>query len=248
MQNDFSITVLGCSGSYADVGEACSGYLVTTATTTIWVDCGPGTLSTLQEHVAIGDVDAIIVSHHHPDHCAELPVIYNAAKYYEGVQELRVIATEGVREVTDAFQPDKDSSDLFTWEIVSGGSTVAIGDVEVTFRRTDHPVETLAMRFDHDGRSIVYTSDTGRGWSLAELGDGPDIVVGEGTLVDATDDPEVPHISCRWLANDANAVGAGTLVITHCPPGSDREVHRDEAAGTFDGQVHLAATGARFTT
>ncbi len=247
-KDEFSVTVLGCSGSYAGAGEACSGYLVRTAATTIWVDCGPGTLATLQEHVSLRDLDAILVSHHHPDHCAELPVVYNAAKYYEGVEELRVVATAGVREVTDVFHPDGDSGDLFMWDIVRDGSSVTVGDVAVSFSRTDHPVETLAMRFEHDGRSIAYTSDTGRGWSLAELGGAPDIVVGEGTLIEATDHPDVPHVTCRWLAEEANAVGAGTLVITHCPPGSDRQVHLAEAAETFDGQVHLAATGARFAT
>lgn len=245
---EFSITVLGCSGSYAGAGEACSGYLVKSETTRLWVDCGPGTLANLQDQCRLEDIDAIVISHHHPDHCAELPVVYNAARYYTDIERLRVLCTEDVRRVTDVFHYARDSSDLFDWEIVTDGSTAEVGDISIRFSRTDHPVETLAMRFEHDDRSILYTSDTGRDWSLSQLGPTPDVLVGEGTLVDATDHPSVPHVSCRWLAREANSVGAGHLVVTHVPPGSDPATHRAEAAALFDGPVDVAATGARFST
>ena len=115
--NALSVTVLGCSGTYAAAGEACSGYLVKSATTSLWVDCGPGTLANLQEHVDLENLDAIVVSHHHPDHCAELPVVYNAVKYFTECATLKILTTVGVQRVTDSFHPDGDSSDLFEWEI-----------------------------------------------------------------------------------------------------------------------------------
>jgi len=243
---DFSLTVLGCSGSYAGPGGACSGYLVRSATTTLWVDCGPGTLANLQEHCALGDVDAIVVSHHHPDHCGELPVIYNAAKYYAHMDRLRVICTADVRRVTDAFHSARDSSDLFDYEIVGDGDRAEVGDIAIRFSRTDHPVETLAMRFDHHRGSMLYTSDTGRDWSLASLGEGVDLVVGEGTLLDATDHPDIPHVSCRWLAHEATAIQARHLVVTHVPPGSDPAHHLAEAGEVFSGPLDVAAVGARY--
>ncbi|SUZ61029.1 uncharacterized protein METZ01_LOCUS13883 [marine metagenome] len=243
-----ALTVLGCSGSYAGADQACSGYLIRSASTIVWVDCGPGTLANLQKHVSLDDIDAIVVSHHHPDHCAELPVVYNAYRYFTDVKRLRALGTADVRRVTDAFHPNGDTGDFFDWEIVSDGSVVEIGDIEVKFSQTDHPVETLAMRFSCEDISIFYTSDTGREWSLAQLGHGPDIVLGEGTLTDATDSPSIPHISCAHLAADANKVGAKRLVVTHVPPGSDPLKHLDEAAAMFDGNVELAVTGRTFST
>ena len=46
-----TLTVLGCSGTYAAPGGACSGYLVRSASTTLAVDLGSGTLANLQRHV-----------------------------------------------------------------------------------------------------------------------------------------------------------------------------------------------------
>tara|TARA_Y100000590_G_scaffold369306_1_gene430465 strand:- start:2022 stop:2771 length:750 start_codon:yes stop_codon:yes gene_type:complete len=243
-----ALTVLGCSGSYAAAGQACSGYLVRSSRTTIWVDCGPGTLGNLQQHVQLDEIDAIIVSHHHPDHCAELPVVYNAYKYFTGLSEMRVITTSDVRRVTDAFHPLGDSGDLFLWEIVSDGSTAHVGDIDIRFSQTDHPVETLAMRLKSGNDSIVYTSDTGSNWSISDLGSEPDIVVGEGTLLEINDDASIPHISCAHLAQEANKAGAKRLVVTHVPPGSDPSQHLEEAAAVFEGKVELAVTGRSFST
>ena len=129
--NALSVTVLGCSGTYAAAGEACSGYLVQSATTSLWVDCGPGTLANLQEHVDLENLDAIVVSHHHPDHCAELPVVYNAVKYFTECATLKVLTTVGVQRVTDSFHPDGDSSDLFKWEIVEDRAVSVVGDIMI---------------------------------------------------------------------------------------------------------------------
>ena len=61
-----SITVLGCSGTYAGPGGACSGYLVRSNDTSVWLDTGPGSLANLQQHVDLTSLDAIVVSHEPP--------------------------------------------------------------------------------------------------------------------------------------------------------------------------------------
>ena len=53
-------------------GGACSGYLVRSPATTLVVDLGAGTLANLQRHVDIAAVDAVVLSHEHPDHWLDL--------------------------------------------------------------------------------------------------------------------------------------------------------------------------------
>ncbi len=66
------ITVLGKSPAWADAGGACSGYLIDDGETTVLLDCGNGVFGKLREHVDYTDVDAVVISHVHADHCIDL--------------------------------------------------------------------------------------------------------------------------------------------------------------------------------
>lgn len=245
-----SITVLGCSGTYAGPGGACSGYLVRSGTTTLWVDCGPGTLANLQGHVELGDLDAILVSHSHPDHFTELPVAYNALKWYLGVTGLPVYSTAEVRRLTDEVTgwPDGESSDatgatddVFDWHMLSVAEPVRIGDITVSCSVTDHPVETMAMRFDHEAGSIVYTADTGPAWDPVPLAAGADVMVCDATMLERLRADGVPHLSAAGAARMAVACDVETLVVTHAAPGSDTDAHVDEATSVVDGMNVIGA-------
>ena len=66
------ITILGKSPSWPDAGGACSGYLVETAGTKLLVDCGSGIFGKLRERIDYAEIDAIVISHFHGDHCLDL--------------------------------------------------------------------------------------------------------------------------------------------------------------------------------
>jgi ribonuclease BN (tRNA processing enzyme) len=240
------LTILGSSGSFAGPGTACSGYLVQSSTTTLWIDCGPGTLANLQHHVELSEVDAMVVTHQHPDHCAELPVVFNAARFYLGIEHLPVHTTAGVRDLTDQQVENGDASHIFDWRIHADGDQFEVGDLIVTVSRTDHPVETLAVRIDCDGASLVYTSDTGPGWNIGALGLEPDVILGEGTVLEHQEDRGIPHLSARQLGQQAADIGARRLILTHVPPTGDPLANQAEAAIAFGQPVELAADGSIF--
>ena len=101
-----TLTVLGCSGTYAPPGGACSGYLVSDGTTNIWVDAGSGTLANLQRHVSLDAVDAVVLSHEHPDHWTDLEGFHNVLRFVLTKQDFPVYAPAGeaiVLEDPDAF-------------------------------------------------------------------------------------------------------------------------------------------------
>ena len=72
------LVVLGCSGGYPAPNRACSGYLVETARSRIWLDAGSGTLSRLFARCSLADVDAVWLTHLHPDHWTDLPLAIHA--------------------------------------------------------------------------------------------------------------------------------------------------------------------------
>lgn len=237
-----SLTVLGCCGTYAGPGGACSGYLLRSGTTTIWVDCGPGTLANVQRHVALTDLDAVVVTHSHGDHWLELPVLFNALRYGVGAADLalRVLWTARTAELM-ATVSGKDLAPTLRPEVVSDGATARVGDIELRFSRTDHPVETLAVRADAGGRSIAYSADTGAAWALSRLGAGIDLAVLEATL-DEDEAGRVQHLTGRQAGRLASEAGAASLLLTHLTPGTDPDRRADEAAEAYAGPIQVAET------
>lgn len=236
-----SITPLGASGTYAGPGLACSGYLVRAGDTTIWVDTGPGTLGRVQRHVDLRRLDAVVVSHAHPDHWSELPVLHNALRYGLGRSSIPVFTTGQTIERAEAAAGHR-LTPTFDWTTITDGSRFGVGAVEISCSRTDHPVETLALRVDAGGRSAVYSADTGPDWSPARLGEGIDLFVCEASL---TQDQEgrAQHLSGRQAGAMAAGAGVARLALTHLVPGVDPDGQRQAAERAFGGPVELAVEG-----
>jgi ribonuclease BN (tRNA processing enzyme) len=115
-----------------------------------------------------------------------------------------------------------------------------VGDLRLRFVRTDHPVETLAVRVDHASGSLAYSSDTGAAFDGAELdpeGDGVDVVVVEASL-SADQEGQVQHLSGAQAARLALAAGARKVVVTPVTPRSD------PAARAAEVEAVMRATGS----
>ncbi|MGH9077582.1 MAG: MBL fold metallo-hydrolase [Acidimicrobiales bacterium] len=235
-----AVTVLGADGSYPAPGGACSGYLVTCAGTRVWLDAGSGTMANLQRHVALTDVDAVVLSHGHPDHWSDLEGFYVACRWFLGRQGVPVYAPAGLRALTVGVADDG----TFDWHEVDEGDQPAVGSLHLSLSRTDHPVRTLAVRLDGAGRSLVYSADTGPAWSLAALGQA-DLALVEATFL-ADREGTMQHLSARQAGAMAASAGAGRLVVTHIAPGVDRAAAEDEAAAAFGAPVSAAAPGAKY--
>lgn len=240
------ITVLGTSGTYPAAGTACSGYMLRTPSTTVWLDCGSGTLANLQNHVALTDIDGIVCSHSHPDHWLELPVALNALRYGMGRPDAGLPlywTAETARQFAAVNGRTPDPT--FASHVIDESATVRIGDIEFHFARTDHPVETLAVRADSGGRSIAYTADTGNAWELSSLGSGIDVALVEATLPESERDA-VQHLTGRQAGSQAARAGVASLVLIHLAPGSDPDARLAEANAAFDGPVAVARTNERY--
>ncbi len=235
-----SVTVLGCSGSYPGPGSACSGYLVGDGSTLVWLDAGSGTLANLQRHVRFEAVDAVVLSHEHPDHWSDLEgfqIVLQHAVHREGVP---VYAPAGLRDHT--YQDPEPS---FAWHEVADGQRVTVGSLELSFSRTDHGPETLAVRVDGGGRSLGYSADTGPCWSLAALGTGLDLALCEAT-VPVEEEGKTQHLSGRQAGEAARAARAGRLLLTHLWPSVDPERSRRDAEEAFGGPVEVATENQRY--
>jgi len=238
-----TLTVLGCSGTYPGDGGACSGYLVRSPGASLVVDLGAGTLANLQRHLAIGEVDAVVLSHVHPDHWLDLPVLRNAMRYVLGIGGLPVYGTAETWLMAEVIIGELPPTML--WHNIDESSVVEVGDQVVRFSRTDHPVETLAVRVDAAGRSLLYSADTGSAWYPRETGADVDLMLCEASL-QPDHEGQVQHLSARQAGKLARTLGAGRLVVTHVVPGVDAEAQLGMAEQAFGGPVELATANRSY--
>ena len=234
------LTVLGCSGSYGGAGgAACSGYLVRSADSSIWVDCGNGSFGYLQEHVAVEDLSAVVLTHGHPDHCVDIYGLHVYLRYGLGIQDLPVFAPEGLEKFLLSLVSDWGNT--FDWRIVGDGDTANVGDMDLRFSRTDHPPPTFAVEATHDGRRMIYTADTGPEWTVGAFAPGADLVLSESSYLH-DDIPAPIHLSARQAGTAAREAAAKRLILTHLWPRIDPARALEEGADAYGDSVTLAAT------
>jgi ribonuclease BN (tRNA processing enzyme) len=233
------LTVLGSSGSYGSpAGGACSGYLVRTGDAVLWMDCGNGTFANLQQHADPSEITAVIITHGHPDHCVDIYGLHVMYKYGLEMSALPVYAPEGVERTLEGLVGEW--SDTFDWKVVADGDRAAIGQTEVRFSRTDHPLPTLGVDIAHGGKRLSYTADTGPGWGVDVFGAGADLVLSEATY--QHDDIRAPiHLSARQAGEAARAAKARRLMLTHLWPTLDPVASVEEGSEAFGNAVSLAA-------
>ncbi len=239
------ITVLGCSGSYPGQDCPCSGYLVQEGGTSVVVDLGPGCLASLQHHLDLSEVTAVVLSHSHADHWSDLAGFHVASRYRFEREGIPVWGTAETREIAQLMPGNLEPT--FDWRVTGDGDDFAVGPLRFRLERTDHYVETHAMRIDSvDGGSMVYSADTGPDWSIERLGRGVDLALVEATY--GTDEEAVgmKHLSARAAGEMARAAGARRCVLTHFWPQSDLSVHARNGESAYGAPVALACTHERY--
>ncbi|MFQ6173032.1 MBL fold metallo-hydrolase [Oryzobacter sp. R7] len=251
------VTVVGCSGSFSGPESASSCYLVQAdadgRTWNLLLDLGSGALGALQRHLAPDTLDAVVLSHLHPDHCVDLCGLYVVRRYRpEGPlpQRLPVHGPAGTAErlstMYHGLEPGGMESE-FAFAVVRDREAFTVGPFTVTPVAVNHPVEAYGYRVEADGAVLSFTGDTDDCPALDPLLAGADLALVDAAFVDGRDHVEGIHLSgSRAGAAAARAGGVRRLVLTHLPAWNDPEVCREQAAAVWPGDVELARAGATY--
>src|SRR5258706_5845525 len=90
------LTVLGGCGAWPEAGQACSGFLAEHDGFRLLIDAGYATLPRLLQLIRPGQLDAVLISHGHPDHCADLnPLLRARVMSASGLPPLPLYAPAG---------------------------------------------------------------------------------------------------------------------------------------------------------
>ncbi|GED70147.1 hypothetical protein BRE01_38490 [Brevibacillus reuszeri] len=242
------VTVLGYQSPYPGPGGATPGYLLETDEVRLLIDCGSGVLAQAGKHFPIYELDALLLSHYHHDHIADIGVLQYGLMVHQlfgqrpADRPLPIYAPEAPIENVQALT----YRDATRFHPVNEQTSLIIGDVKVTFLRTDHGDgdPCFAMRLESKNGVIVYGADSGPGTNWRGFAEGADLFICEGTYLDHNK-PQKPngHLSVRDAAELAESLSCSSLLVTHLFYGYPEEDVIAQAGAYQTGTCYIARIG-----
>lgn len=243
------LTVLGSATPYPSADNPCSGYLVTSDDTRIWVDAGTGTLGPLQRHVRLDELDAIWISHMHADHSADLLTAYYGALYADIIlaAPIPLYGPAGIADRLAGFLSNTPArspiESAFAVTELHDGHQATVGSLRLTSRAVAHGIPAFAVRIETAGSSLVYSGDTAPCDGLRELAQGCDVLLCEAESAQPSAEDEQVHHTPEDTGSTASEARASRLIVTHVGRFLTPERAVARAAKRFDGPVGYAAPG-----
>jgi ribonuclease BN (tRNA processing enzyme) len=187
--------VLGSGSSVPHSKRCSSAYWLETPNGSILLDCSAAAIHRMaQENCDWANLDAVWLSHFHLDHIGGIVPFLFGTKYATEMQDrkkpLKIFGAKGLDKLLKLF----DAAN--TYELFKQPFPVEIVEVEpletfeilpetqATTMKTPHTAESLAIYIkDKDGKSLVFTADTGFTKSLGAFARGVDLFVMECSFV-----------------------------------------------------------------
>lgn len=222
------LTALGVWGGYPTRDAGTTSYLLQSEEGfNLLLDAGSRAVTELEHELSPNDLDAIILSHYHEDHIADL----GALRQYRQLQTVKpqILPIYGHQENEYEFSKLslENVSEGIAYDVENGTS---VGPFDIQFLKTVHPVICYAMRIVEraTGQVLIYTGDTGYFAELVDFSKDADILLADVYFF--KDKAKMPnHLSSVEAGEIAAQANVKKLILTHLPQVGDLQVLREEA-------------------
>jgi len=238
------LIILGSGTCVPSLKRNAPGYYLEAEGCRILVDCGSGTLLQLEKAGrSYRDIDAVFITHRHPDHYADLmPLVHAllAAPHLNRVKDLCIFSPKGFI----AYYEASVSSVLghpkgFSVRIVEIQDTFDFGPFNIFTAKTIHSADSIAYRFDLGGKSVVFTGDADYDQGVIALAQNADLLIADCSFPDSL--KAKGHLSAKECGLVAAKAGVRKLVLSHLYPADSPDTERIKESGeVFDGEIVLA--------
>ncbi|VTS13564.1 metallo-beta-lactamase superfamily protein [Streptococcus pseudoporcinus] len=214
------ITTLGSWGGYPYKDQGTTSYLLTGHDGfQLLMDAGSRALNELEKVISPLELDAVIISHYHPDHVADLGVLRHYRQLYpKHLWEPKLLPiyahNEDQAEFAKLSLPDVSVGVAYDVE-----GSQSIGPFDIAFIKTVHPVICYAFRIveRQTGQVFVFTADTGYFDDLAAFAADADLFLADVYLYEGNEN-HIAHLTTKEAGQIAQQAKVKKLVLTHMPP------------------------------
>jgi ribonuclease BN (tRNA processing enzyme) len=241
-----TLTVLGAGPAWSDrVGSSGASYLVRSAGAAVLLDLGQGSFPRLVASTEPSDLDAVVISHLHPDHFIDLiPLRHYLAYQHKPARSVRVIAPAGLSRRLDALHDEPGFTAVSLDVEPFAAEPAVLGDLTLEARRVTHTNNSHAVRIaPADGPGLVYSGDCGVAADLAPLIRPGDTLLVEVSFGAGPVPPGALHLNADAIAGLVRSTEPGFVLLTHLQMALDRERPVEIVRAATPGPVRLVEPG-----
>lgn len=231
------LTVLGCWGGYSFQDSGTTSFLLQADDFSLLIDCGSQALTSLEHHLDPLALDAVILSHYHHDHIADLGVLQYYRQLYPTSAPKKVLPIYGHSE--DAFHfHDLTLPDVSVGIAYDPAEELRVGPFAITFLKTIHPVTCYALRITEvaTGHVLTFTGDSGYLESLTDFSQDSDVLLADTYLFNGHEHHRA-HLTAGEAGTLAKTSHSSKLILTHLPQVGDLTVLQAQAQETAGSDV-----------
>jgi len=241
-----SLTILGTGDAFASGGRAQAGYLIEAPGKRILLEAGPSVLTEMKRHgIAADSLDAVIISHLHGDHFGGLPFLFLEYMWERPRKHPVIIAGPRnleqrtwilMRTMFSRFNLEKIQKKI-KWVVLEPKTTLKIAGMKVSTIRSPHtkPDVSLSLKLVLDGKTMVFSGDTGWNEHLVAFSEGADLMLCECTYYES--DHLRFHMNYPELKHHRARFNVGRMILTH--------IGRETMNHSSDIEIEMAFDGMK---
>jgi ribonuclease BN (tRNA processing enzyme) len=242
------LDIIGAGPAFTDrPGATGAAYLVRHGSTAILLDLGQGSFPRLAGLLDPGTLDAVLISHLHPDHFIDLVALRHFLRWGPSApRRVRVVGPVGLAERIDALhaEPGFSAAALDFEELEPGPGRV--GSMELEVARVTHAGQSFGFRLAvADRPGLVYSGDCGRAEDLDGLIRPGDALLSEVSFGPGPA-PGAAHLDGPAVGSLATRTGAGRVLLTHLLMGFDEDETVASVRTAYRGPVVLVQPGESY--
>ena len=247
---DLRLDIVGAGPAYTDrPGATGAAYLVRYGSTAILLDLGQGAFTRLAGLLDPGALDAVVISHLHPDHFIDLVSLRHFLRWGQAhPRRVRVLGPAQLGDRIDALHAEPGfCAAALDIEPLTVGMT-RIGSTQVLVARVTHSAESYGFRISSgDGPGLVYSGDCGRAEDLEPLIQPDDDLLCEVSFGPGPVPPGAAHLDAVAVGALAARTGVRRVLLTHLLMAFDEAETVATVRAGYAGPVTFVHPGDRFT-